>query len=495
MTMADSERHPFIVFYSWQSDLESRTNRGLIGDALEKAAKTLRADDFLRVVPVMDRDTAGKSGAPDIAATIFAKIDKADAFVADVSFITPPTPEDPSRKRCPNPNVLLELGYALRQHGWERVLLVFNECFGTLSDLPFDLRGRRVVVYSSAPEDTDRATPRRLLQDRFEAELRTMVSQIVHAEVKSPLRDAIEGIEQERKNRVALVRTAFANVISRLRNVAPDLAKNTVDSAVFMTALREATPAIADFAQIAAAAASVDDRESTLELVRRLELVAVEYHNPAGFSGTYWEGQFDYWRQVGYELVLGLIAVLLREHRLETLGEVLKMRLHIPNSPRRGSDQVLIHYLNPRGALHQDAWGRAQLGDGSRYISPIGQLVKERYEGQPIAETVTWPEMQAADLFLAIWTLGLPQKSGEVFGPDWIPYVAILLTEPPRFLIDAIRVGHARRLAAALGVASPEALRQLYVDRVPKQVHACFNDAYRRSGINFPIAHEIGSEP
>jgi hypothetical protein len=112
-----SERQTFTVFYSWQSDLEGRANRSLIGDALAKAAKTLRADDTLHVEPVMDRDTAGRSGSPDIAATIFEKIEVVDAFVADVSFITPPTPDEPKRKRCPNPNVLLELGWALHRHG------------------------------------------------------------------------------------------------------------------------------------------------------------------------------------------------------------------------------------------------------------------------------------------------------------------------------------------------------------------------------------------
>jgi hypothetical protein len=95
--MATNRRQTFTVFYSWQSDLEGRANRSLIEDALERAAKTLRADESLQVEPVMDRDTAGKAGSPDIAATIFGKIDVADAFVADVSFITPATPEHPKR--------------------------------------------------------------------------------------------------------------------------------------------------------------------------------------------------------------------------------------------------------------------------------------------------------------------------------------------------------------------------------------------------------------
>jgi hypothetical protein len=43
------------VFYSWQSDLPNRTNRGLIQSALEKAARELRSDESIAVEPVVDR--------------------------------------------------------------------------------------------------------------------------------------------------------------------------------------------------------------------------------------------------------------------------------------------------------------------------------------------------------------------------------------------------------------------------------------------------------
>ena len=62
------------IFYSWQSDLPNRTNRGLIEKALEQAAKQLRAEHDLDLDPVIDRDTRGEPGAPDIARTILKKI-------------------------------------------------------------------------------------------------------------------------------------------------------------------------------------------------------------------------------------------------------------------------------------------------------------------------------------------------------------------------------------------------------------------------------------
>ncbi|MFZ5995690.1 MAG: hypothetical protein ACOYU4_11985 [Thermodesulfobacteriota bacterium] len=131
------------VFYSWQSDLPNRTNRGLIQSALEKAVADLRSDDSTAVEPVVDRDTLGEPGAPDIAATILRKIDAAVAFVCDVSIVS----RSENGRPCPNPNVLVELGYALKSLRSERVVLVFNTAFGDISELPFDLRFKRVLPY------------------------------------------------------------------------------------------------------------------------------------------------------------------------------------------------------------------------------------------------------------------------------------------------------------------------------------------------------------
>ncbi len=148
------------IFYSWQSDTRPAANRTLIQDALEAAIAEIHAESSLTLEPVMDRDTFGVAGSPDIGATILRKIDAAHALVADVTIVTPPDAERPS----PNPNVLIELGYGLKALGAGRVLLVQNLAFGSPESLPFDLRQKRVVTYNSPAEADSRAAVRRLLQ-------------------------------------------------------------------------------------------------------------------------------------------------------------------------------------------------------------------------------------------------------------------------------------------------------------------------------------------
>lgn len=132
------------IFYAWQSELPARGTRNLIEDALKGAAKDLNATLDQRIEAVVDRDTRGVPGAPEIVATILEKIREANAFVADVSLVGAE-----GGRPTPNANVLLELGYALGVLGPNRIVCVMNEAHGGVEHLPFDLRGRRVQRYQA----------------------------------------------------------------------------------------------------------------------------------------------------------------------------------------------------------------------------------------------------------------------------------------------------------------------------------------------------------
>jgi hypothetical protein len=60
------------VFYSWQSDTESKVNRAFIREAPEAAIAVLELEDAER--SKIDQDAKGVLGSPVIADTIFQKI-------------------------------------------------------------------------------------------------------------------------------------------------------------------------------------------------------------------------------------------------------------------------------------------------------------------------------------------------------------------------------------------------------------------------------------
>jgi hypothetical protein len=130
------------IFYSWQSDLPNNKNRSFIESCIKKAIEEIKSDN-LNLDVAIDRDTKDTTGTPDIASTIFSKIDNTSIFIADISFIN----SDYEGRKTPNPNVLIELGYAAKTIGWKNIICVFNTEFGKVEDLPFDLKFRRQLSY------------------------------------------------------------------------------------------------------------------------------------------------------------------------------------------------------------------------------------------------------------------------------------------------------------------------------------------------------------
>ena len=109
-----------IIFYSWQNDLEGKTHRYFIEKCIKKALNRLEKDASIYVG--YDRDTKGKNGSPDITTTIFDKIDKSVLFICDISIVN----SDYTGRKTPNPNVLIELGYAASKIGWDRIICLFD---------------------------------------------------------------------------------------------------------------------------------------------------------------------------------------------------------------------------------------------------------------------------------------------------------------------------------------------------------------------------------
>lgn len=134
------------IFYSWQSDLPSKENRNFIQDCIDRLVRKYK--DVIAIEA--DRDTKNQTGSPDISTTIFDKINDSDLFIADISIINKSNLNLFQRKSkpTPNPNVLIELGYAACALGWDRIICVYNTDYSKIEALPFDLRQHRITSYS-----------------------------------------------------------------------------------------------------------------------------------------------------------------------------------------------------------------------------------------------------------------------------------------------------------------------------------------------------------
>ena len=139
------------IFFSWQSDLDSKTHRNFIEKCIKKSLKALNKVDELHVFLEYDRDTLGLLGSPDISISIFEKIDKCALFIADISNIT-----STDKRTIPNPNVLIELGYAIHNLGWDSIICFFDITTGNVENLPFDIRQKRILSYNPSQENEEK---------------------------------------------------------------------------------------------------------------------------------------------------------------------------------------------------------------------------------------------------------------------------------------------------------------------------------------------------
>lgn len=177
------------IFYSWQSKFP-KTNRDFIREALVNAAQRIRDDESIKAEPEVVEAVRGQPGSPDIVRSIFERIDGSLVFVCDVSIINAsavevegmifnnagmPILKSKPAKPTSNPNVLVELGYAIAHLKPERVLMILNESFGTPEELPFDFRGRRCITYTLPIADKGRASEQKRLEEDLEQELREIL--------------------------------------------------------------------------------------------------------------------------------------------------------------------------------------------------------------------------------------------------------------------------------------------------------------------------------
>lgn len=172
------------IFWSWQSDTPGRIGRHFVRRALEIAIEKLKTEVELDEPPSrelhLDHDRKGVPGSPDLANTILSKIRASSIFVADVT----PVGKTPEGKSIMNPNVAIELGYALKHLGDESLLMVLNTACGDRESLPFNLKHKAgPILFSLNPESTK--------EDLLQAE------RLLSSELKVAIRDCVAALRKK----------------------------------------------------------------------------------------------------------------------------------------------------------------------------------------------------------------------------------------------------------------------------------------------------------
>lgn len=448
------------VFYSWQSDLPNSTNRGFIQTALENAAKAIRNDDSIEVEPVIDRDTSNVPGSPDIAGTIFSKIDQASVFVCDVSIINNGTTTRP----CPNPNVLIELGYALKVLGPEKVIMVLNSAFGGPELLPFDLRMRRAITYQM-PLESSRAEERRKLEAYLTDALRTILLNVSPQPINiapslSIRKQAEEAIQTSQPRQKLLTRQFMKWLVGELDRMNPKQPGQLISDDALVEAIEQSVSLTCEFARLAEVVAASNNSDSAFELYSGFEDILNRYDRSRGFSGSSWQMDYDFYRFTGHQLFVILLTFLHKEKRWGLIAELLGKKLYVSNLSKYEPGFFPFPIISQYIQLLEIRKRRLQLNS----ISLHADLLNKLHTETQLAYLVSMQEFIDADSFL-FYRTELQGEGPGTYPGRWAAWSSTYMEETPRYLIEAYQKDYASQLLNPLGLPDIDTFRKRLSER------------------------------
>src|SRR5258708_8405472 len=453
------EKTKNIIFYSWQSDLPNKTNRGFIEQALKNAVKAIRDDDSVQIEPVFDRDTKDIPGSPDIVKPICDKVRRAQVFVCDVSLIN----RGPSGLDQ-NPNVVAEWGYAFGVLGAERIVTVLNTAYGKQEDLPFDLRQRRAIGYYM-PEETEsegqsRGAVRRDLENRLKMELLAILQLDDPQPIEMvPLAEqAIAAVDDGRPDQAALVREYMVELATKIPLISPADTKEVPDEQL-VQAIDASTPLIIEFARLAKRIAEMSAAEAAramyegfAEILNLSTLPPEEQRRDDTFVR-------DLARFLGYEFFVSFFAFLVQNKRWDLIATLLDEDLYARVHDLAFLESVPFTSLPQPLSLLYDRNKRLSLNSKSLQA----KLLYERHSKGDLAKLVPIEQFIEADYFLFLRVSLSPETP-----PQWIEWRAwstVNMQNPARFLRESVRSAFAQQLARALGLPDIPTLRSRLTER------------------------------
>ena len=186
----------YTIFYSWQSDTESKFNWTLIRDCINSAIKNIENKGQLKGILFnnLQESTSNIPGSPDTVQTIEERINNCQIFIGDLT-ITNSHPKileflkdnsDVPYKFSPNSNVYGEYNWAFSKHGSTAIIAVMNTFYGDPKKnpqiLPFDIRQKRFPFSYSCGLEEEIKEASSNLTAFFETAIRESILKIIEEE-------------------------------------------------------------------------------------------------------------------------------------------------------------------------------------------------------------------------------------------------------------------------------------------------------------------------
>lgn len=343
-------------------------------------------------------------------------------------------------------------------------------------DLPYS----EIALQLSVSVDSVRRRAK-AIQNKLNLESRNDLAVFAGANITYRSRQVISAIESNSRNQAYLSREFMNWMVNQLANLAPDFASGGEADELLVNSLEKTKSLVLEFALIAEAVAINNAAEAAEALYRGFEHILVHYHPPFGFSGSFYERDFDFYRFMGHELFVTLFSFLIRESRFNLIGDLLSNEFYVANLPNGIPGLVPFGYIASYVRLFDYRNDRLKL----RRLSIHADLLNERHTQGDLGKVTPMQEFIEADYFLFIRSELAEGSADSRY--SWIPWSTLYLGQRiPRFLTNAYSKKFAQQLIVSLNVPNVETLRLKLKERAGNYTNY-FRDSWKRdplSGFN-----------
>lgn len=186
----------YTIFYSWQSDTDSKYNKTLIKNCITSAMKNIENRGQLKGMFFnnLQESTSNIPGSPSVVSTLEERIDKCHIFIGDLTiansypWVLKALKENPNLeyKFAPNSNVYGEYNRAFGNHNTDEIIAVMNAFYGNPKEdekmVPFDTRQKRFPFLYSCGTENDMEKASSDLITFFENAIRESILAIIKEE-------------------------------------------------------------------------------------------------------------------------------------------------------------------------------------------------------------------------------------------------------------------------------------------------------------------------
>lgn len=224
------------------------------------------------------------------------------------------------------------------------------------------------------------------------------------------------------------------------------------DSDEFLVnAIEQAAPLVVEFSRVCEVIAAVNAVETARSVYKEFGLLIDEISPPSRFSGSFYHDHGDFYRFIGHELFVTLIAFLLNKGRWSLITDILDEEIYVHNSPSGRSGTVPFTHLSDGVESLRRRNQRLNL----KRVSLHADILNERHTTGEISNVVSMRQFMDADYFLFL---------REDFG--WRPWSTLYIgSQAPRYLAEAVATKRAEQLLQPLRVSDIAALRKLVSER------------------------------